>query len=160
MMRILAGTGMALLALGCASGGATPRTEPVAFEIRGVVVDAETRAPAAAVLVRLPEVDLGDATDAAGAFQIRGHAPPGRYVLTAARIGLAPGRRNIRIRRAGTLDVGTLRMRPEVMQLDDLIVPDCMRHDRPPADTAPGTTVRAERDSTGAFWMVCRPPHG
>jgi hypothetical protein len=159
MIRTLAGAGLALLGLACASGGVTRRAEPVPFEVRGVVVDARTRAPAAGVLVRLAAADPGARTDRAGAFQIRGHAPPGRYVLTASMLGYAPMQRPIRIRHAGTVDLGTMRIRPVAIHLDDLIVPDCMRWQRPPADTAPGASVRMQTDSTGTFWMVCSPVH-
>lgn len=158
MTRTLAMTGIALLGLACASGGAARQPEPVAIEVRGVVIDAETDAPAAGVLVRLVEADLGARSDGAGAFQLRGHARPGRYVLTATLLGYTPQQRPIRIGRAGTVNVGTLKVRPSVIHLDDLIVPDCMRFEQPPTDTAPGASVRAERDSAGTFWMVCRPP--
>jgi hypothetical protein len=159
MIRTTFAVGVALLGLACASGGAPRATEPVRFEIRGVVVDATIHAPVAGVAVRLAEVDgAAAATGAAGAFHIRGRALPGRYLLTATRLGYAPVRRRIRIRRVGAMDVGTLSLRAVEIQIDDLIAPECMRYDRPPADTTPGAMVRAERDSAGAFWLVCRPP--
>ncbi|HEX5870137.1 MAG TPA: carboxypeptidase regulatory-like domain-containing protein [Longimicrobium sp.] len=161
MMRTLAAAGLAMLGLACASGGGGRAAEPVDFAVRGVVVDARTRAPIAGVSMRLMEVETGGgtaATDAAGEFLIRGRGVPGRYVLAAGRIGYGPVSRRVRIRGAGAVDVGTLAMRVEVMQLDDLIVAECLRYDRAPADTAEGTTVRAETDSTGTFWTVCRPP--
>jgi hypothetical protein len=158
MTRILTLTGIALLGLACASGGAVRRPEPVSIEIRGVVVDVTTHAPAAGVRVRLVEANLGVRTDSTGTFQIRGHVRPDRYVLDATLLGYTAQQRRIRIRSAGTVNVGTLRVRPSVIHLDDLIVPECMRFEQAPTDTAPGSSVRAERDSRGTFWMVCRPP--
>src|SRR5688500_3699471 len=151
MIRTLASMAVALASLACASGGAPRDTEPVPFEIRGVVVDADSRAPIPRVLVRSEELNAGANTDAAGTFRVRGHARSGRYLLAVARLGYAPVLRRIRIRREGTIDLGTLALRARTVQLDDLVVPECLRHDRPPADTAPGATVRAERDSAGAF---------
>ena len=150
----MAACGMALLGVACASGGAW-RREPVAFEIRGAVVN-ET-GPQAAVRVLLAGTRFGAVTDAEGAFRIRGTARPGRYVLHAARLGLAPLRRRVDIHRPGVVDTGTLRMPPQIIYLDDRVVPECLRYDQPPADTV-GARVRMETDSTGTFWTVCRPP--
>jgi hypothetical protein len=158
MMRTLASVAVALAGLACASGGVPRDAEPLPFEIRGVVVDADSRAPLSGALVRSEALNAGASTDAAGAFRVRGHARPGRYALAVARLGYAPALRRIRIRREGRIELGTLALRAGTIQVDDLVVPKCMRHDRPPADTAPGAIVRAERDSAGAFWTVCRPP--
>ena len=117
MIRILAGVGLALLGLGCATGGAGRQPEEVGFDVRGVAVDAETGAPVARIGVFLPELQIGATTDTAGAFRIRGHARPGRYVLAAARVGYAPVRRRIHVRREGTVDVGTLPMRARSVEL-------------------------------------------
>ena len=157
MMRIMAGVGLALLGLGCASGGAGRQPEEVGFDVRGVVVDARTGEPVPRVSVRLPELRIGVMTDTAGAFRIRGHALPGRYGFTAARVGYTAVHRRIHIRRAGTVGLGTLAMRPYVLRLSHLIAAGCLHHDRPPADTAPGTRVRAHTDSAGTFWIVCGP---
>lgn len=117
MIRILAGVGFALLGLGCASAGAGRPPEEVGFDVRGVVVDARTRAPLARVGVHLPELRIGATTDTEGAFRIRGHALPGRYVFTAARVGYAPVRRRIHVRRDGQVDVGMLPMRTRMVEL-------------------------------------------
>lgn len=152
------GLALAIAGLACAHGGTERRTEPVAFLIRGVVVDAKTREPAVGVLVRVPAADAGAITDRAGRFELRGHGRPARYVMTVSRIGYEPRRQRIRIRATGPVDVGRIVMRPAVIQIDDLIAQTCIRHERAPADTAPGANVRTETDSTGTFWLVCRRP--
>jgi hypothetical protein len=117
MIRILAGIGLALLGLGCAAGGAGRQAGEVGFDVRGVVVDAGTGTPVARAGVQLPELQIGATTDEAGAFRIQGHAFPGRYVFTTARVGYAPVRRRIHVRRAGTVDVGTLAMRARMIEV-------------------------------------------
>jgi hypothetical protein len=155
--RVVIACAAVLLAAACAGRIAGRSAEPVAFEIRGVVVNARTGAPEPAVLVHLAAAGLFGGTDGSGAFRIRGTLPPGRYLLEPRRVGLAPAPRRVRILpTGGAVDAGTLMVRDALIQLDDLVVPECLRHDRPPSDTA-GAQVRVQRDSAGTFWLVCRP---
>lgn len=124
MMRIAAGVCLSLVGLACAGGRAARQAEPAPFQIHGVVVDAVTRQPAARVLIRLEEVNAGALTDEAGAFQVRGHARPGRYVMTVTRLGFHPRQMRVRIRGAGPVDVGTIAVRASVIQIDGLVAPD------------------------------------
>lgn len=151
--RIAGGVALAVLAAACARGGPAWTPEPVAFQVRGVVVQAHTQQPEAAVLLRMEEVNASTHTDAEGRFILRAQARPGRYEMTAARIGLAPRRLRIRIPATGTVDVGRVVMRPRPIELHHLVVQTC----RAPEDTAAATSVGIDTDPAGNFWP-CVPP--
>lgn len=124
MSRRTLAAAVLLLASACAIGGPARPREPVPFEVRGTVLEAPGGVPAVAVQVRMGNTGLAVVTDRSGAFRLRGTLPPGRYLLTTARVGFQPARRRVRIRRAGPVDAGTLVIRAVEIQLDDLAVPE------------------------------------
>jgi iron complex outermembrane receptor protein len=114
-MKLVSGLGAAvLLAL------ASPRAAAAQAELAGRVVDAGTGQPIAGASVRISAIGRAELSHADGVFHFH-RIPAGEYVVSAARVGYAPGTATARLA-AGRTDSVTIRLAPSAVELGALVV--------------------------------------
>ena len=111
------------LALGLAiATGTTPLLAQQAYTIRGRVVEATSLQPLPSATVLLVGTQLGAATDNQGQFTIRATLAAGAHQLQVTHLGHARVVRAITLGSESTVDVGTIPMQPNAIQLNEVVV--------------------------------------
>jgi TonB-dependent starch-binding outer membrane protein SusC len=113
----------AALALGLAiAGGGTPLLAQQAYTIRGQVVEAVSLQPLPSASVILVGTQIGAATDNDGKFTLRGTVAAGTHQLQITHLGHARVVRSITLGSDRDVDVGTIPMQANAIQLNEVVV--------------------------------------
>ena len=113
----------AALALGLAIlSGSTPLLAQQAYTIRGRVVEATSLQPLPSATVILVGTQVGAATDNQGQFTLRGTFAPGAHQLQVTHLGHARVVRSITLGTDLDVDVGTIPMQTNAIQLNEVVV--------------------------------------
>jgi TonB-linked SusC/RagA family outer membrane protein len=111
------------LALGLTiAGGGTPLLAQQAYTIRGQVVEAVSLQPLPSASVILVGTQIGAATDNDGKFTLRGTVAPGTHQLQITHLGHARVVRSITLGSDRDVDVGTIPMQTNAIQLNEVVV--------------------------------------
>jgi TonB-linked SusC/RagA family outer membrane protein len=111
------------LALGFAiAGGGTPLLAQQPYTIRGQVVEAVSLQPLPSATVILVGTQIGAATDNEGKFTLRGTVAPGTHQLQVTHLGHARVVRSITLGSNRDVDVGTIPMQTNAIQLNEVVV--------------------------------------
>ncbi len=113
----------AALALGFAiAGGGAPLLAQQPYTIRGQVVEAVSLQPLPSASVILVGTQIGAATDNEGKFTLRGTVAPGTHQLQVTHLGYARVVRSITLGANRDVDVGTIPMQTNAIQLNEVVV--------------------------------------
>lgn len=128
--------------------------------ILGTVVDAESKEPLSAVVVRLVEANRSHPTHDQGEFGFTG-VRPGRYTLTVERIGYRTVSRAVEVRERQSASV-RIELRPAAIQLGQVLVTGTVgarsgRDVLSPATTVSGAEMERKMDGTVAATLATEP---